>query len=95
WDSIIDYKKIQNLTPTLVLQKQLENTLIIDTKLAEGLLYDDESDIAGMLKDKILKSKIAQDLATYADIEDYDSLIANRDAFINLFRSDILIVIRR
>jgi len=95
WDSIIEYKKIQGVIPTLELQKTLENTLIIDTKLAEGLLYDDGSDIAGMLKDKILKSKIAQDFAAYADIEDYDSLMANRDAFRNLFRSDILIVIRR
>ena len=95
WDSIIEYKKIQGVIPTLELQKTLENTLIIDTKLAEGLLYVDGRDIAVVIKDKILKSKIAEDFAAYVDIEDYDSLMANRDTFRNLFRSDILIVIRR
>ena len=94
-DSIIEYKKIQMDYPFLKLQERLENTLIIDTKLAEGLLYDDGSEIVGMLKHKIFKSKIAQNLATWAKEADDEWLIANRDLLNELFRNDILVVIRR
>lgn len=95
-DSIIEYKKIQDIIPTplLELKQKLENTLIIDTKLAEGLLYDDGRDIARVIKDKILKSKLAEGFATYADIEDYECLRANRDILSALFKDDILVVIR-
>ncbi|GAG29573.1 unnamed protein product [marine sediment metagenome] len=94
-DLIIEYKKNQDVFPTYLLQQKLENTLIIDTKLAIGLVYENGLKIAEVIKDKILKSKIAEHLATYADIEDYEILMALRDELNNQFRSEILVVIRR
>lgn len=97
-DSIFEYKDYpDHFLNILEVKKKLENTLIINTELAEGLLYADAIDIAGMFKDKILKSKIAEDFANYlyAEAKGDEWSLPNRDVLSNLFRSDILIVIRR
>jgi len=97
-DSIFEYKDYpDHFLNILEVKKKLENTLIINTELAEGLLYADAIGIAGMFKDKILKSKIAEDFANYlyAEAKGDEWSLPNRDVLSNLFRSDILIVIRR
>jgi hypothetical protein len=80
------------------IQKKLENTFIIDTELAEGLLYADGRPIAGVLKCKILKSKIAEDIAKYikyARKADPEWATTNREYLSDIFIGDILGVIRR
>lgn len=97
-DSIFEYKDYpDHFLVILEVKKNLENTLIIDTELAEGLLYADGRDIAVVLKDKILKSKIAQHFADYlyAEAKGDEWSLPNRDVLSNLIRSDILFVIRR
>jgi hypothetical protein len=97
-DSIFKYKDYpDHFLNILEVKKKLENTLIINTELAEGLLYADGRDIAVVLKDKILKSKIAQHFADYlyAEAKGDEWSLPNRDVLSNLIRSDILFVIRR
>ena len=98
-DLIILYRVIPSeVFDIMEIQKKLENTLIIDTELAEGLLYADGSDIAGMFKDKILKSKIAEDIAKYikhARKAGPEWVIANREYLSDIFIGDISRVIRR